>query len=814
MFTSSLHQKTIRAEMVSGCMFALIALSLDNGGKQSDSSLLKRVQNAYGYAERAASFGIISGRACAPQLIKLAKKLGSEIVQPAEIIDWACETVLRLFWHPLAVSSLRFLEEQCKVNPTQPLLSLGGMGKFKMIKTLQSLSSTFLIGKPELYQDKANVIPWDATEDQLRKHLTDVFTYPHETCVSIDIISQRVRNYVVIESTGDTLLHCATLFCSDLTSEGYIKVLSEFGVDLNTRNVSGDTPLHYACKLPNQHAIKALLRMGADAKALNIRGSSPLHHIGSVEGDLLRLLLDSGGLDMLDQFGKTEGLDAGCLRNGGPPLALSVYRSITGNYKLLLKHPHSRKSIQRAFEVAFEIYNVEAIVAIRLSQGEKFATGVSAQGLPSEGLLAYFLDLIGLPDSRLQALLICGTNFEEVYEMIAKEILALDTNRDAESSPSLQGVIKIRARQIHHAVKSGVAQVRLLRLLFKDLLLRTGLPDFDYNYGSILKSDDKRDILETALIGANLECIDWLCQHGFLEQNRGLLIDTCAVGNCPCWAKVIDTIASSFDVELVQKGCYHALMERRYDIARKYWQILCQRPSEDFSGDTKETIYERVSVSMTVILSHIMGIANRTKTSHDAMIQLFEYWGEYQPDPESLPQPISNTQTRSTILHQDLESRLAEILDKAPFDASLLKETERWSSQMIAYCCRKYDNRIVNMQNIAGQTALHHAAFLWNLEGAKSLIRHGGDIYIKDNNGRTAADYAVMMERFYFTSKTLERGIESIYQSIRQYQELLRLCGYNDERSELEVFQNCLDKMIPLLKSSPGAFFHSPLLSS
>lgn len=79
-------------------------------------------------------------------------------------------------------------------------------------------------------------------------------------------------NIFFIDTTKDTLLHCLTLS----SSFEMMKILVEFGADVNAKNNSGHTPLHYAMSYGSIKNIQFLLEHKADLNAKNEFGNTPL----------------------------------------------------------------------------------------------------------------------------------------------------------------------------------------------------------------------------------------------------------------------------------------------------------------------------------------------------------------------------------------------------------------------------------------------------------------------------------------------------------------------------------------------------------
>ena len=104
---------------------------------------------------------------------------------------------------------------------------------------------------------------------------------------------------------GNSPLHSAA-FYGDIVM---VKVLLDYGVDVNTRNDDGSTPL---CDAPNGYsnnpgAVRLLLDRGADPNIKGRHGRAPLH-IASVYGrvEIARLLIEHGAsVEVVDEYDET-----------------------------------------------------------------------------------------------------------------------------------------------------------------------------------------------------------------------------------------------------------------------------------------------------------------------------------------------------------------------------------------------------------------------------------------------------------------------------------------------------------------------------
>jgi len=78
------------------------------------------------------------------------------------------------------------------------------------------------------------------------------------------------------DSSSRTPIHYAIAFGKGDTGEEIFDLLLEAGADLTATDEKKNTPLHYACGYGKPFAVKALLEKGCDKTATNGTGKTPL----------------------------------------------------------------------------------------------------------------------------------------------------------------------------------------------------------------------------------------------------------------------------------------------------------------------------------------------------------------------------------------------------------------------------------------------------------------------------------------------------------------------------------------------------------
>ena len=82
------------------------------------------------------------------------------------------------------------------------------------------------------------------------------------------------------------------------------RVLLNFGANVNTQDIHGDSPLHSSLLYHNTDNIGLLLKYSADVDSTNASGRKPIHIAN--DGESLELLLDYGAsVNSQDRIGNT-----------------------------------------------------------------------------------------------------------------------------------------------------------------------------------------------------------------------------------------------------------------------------------------------------------------------------------------------------------------------------------------------------------------------------------------------------------------------------------------------------------------------------
>ena len=93
------------------------------------------------------------------------------------------------------------------------------------------------------------------------------------------------------EEGGESLLHIASLF-NQVES---VKLLLQYGAEINAKNNKLNTPLHYACACSTSNeVVKLLIERGAEVNSLNEEGTTPIFNAVTQKNfDAINILLEN-----------------------------------------------------------------------------------------------------------------------------------------------------------------------------------------------------------------------------------------------------------------------------------------------------------------------------------------------------------------------------------------------------------------------------------------------------------------------------------------------------------------------------------------
>jgi ankyrin repeat protein len=121
---------------------------------------------------------------------------------------------------------------------------------------------------------------------------------------TLQSLSKEVLNSNVRDEIGYTLLHNACNWDQNDQVE-IVRLLLDSGVDVNSVDNDGYTPLHIACIYEHPEVVELLLKYGADVNKSNNDGKTPCH-FAIRNPDIVKVLLRNGAdIYIPDNKGRT-----------------------------------------------------------------------------------------------------------------------------------------------------------------------------------------------------------------------------------------------------------------------------------------------------------------------------------------------------------------------------------------------------------------------------------------------------------------------------------------------------------------------------
>jgi ankyrin repeat protein len=178
---------------------------------------------------------------------------------------------------------------------------------------------------------------------------------------SLDVLNMFIERKAVLDtSLYGTLLHSAIIG----RSKRIMSTLLDKGIEVNSQNSDGDTPLHIATRISRADIVKALLIANADSTIANHLGQVPLHIASSIcNSTIVRHLLshDNAEAAQADFHSRTSSVNALDIHRK-TPLHLASKRANVTVANLLLSHGASERIRDRngrtPLHMAVDMYDV------------------------------------------------------------------------------------------------------------------------------------------------------------------------------------------------------------------------------------------------------------------------------------------------------------------------------------------------------------------------------------------------------------------------------------------------------------------------
>jgi hypothetical protein len=138
---------------------------------------------------------------------------------------------------------------------------------------------------------------------RLREDPADLCQFAATSTATIQALIDRGVNVHELRISDDsTPLHVAAWSCRD--ADVFEMLVKVCGIDLEARNRSDETCLHYAARSGNDFSLRWLLNAGADMNCVRRNGSTPLHDANLHSGAVI-LLAAGANVCARDSNGQT-----------------------------------------------------------------------------------------------------------------------------------------------------------------------------------------------------------------------------------------------------------------------------------------------------------------------------------------------------------------------------------------------------------------------------------------------------------------------------------------------------------------------------
>ncbi|KAJ7373499.1 hypothetical protein OS493_011096 [Desmophyllum pertusum] len=525
--------------------------------------------------------------------------------------------------------------------------------------------------------------------------------------------------------SGDTILSCVlrhTPSCPRAME--IVKLLLTFGADINNKNDRSETPLQIACCMNFDKVAELLLELGCDTNVKNDNSYSPLHHAAHYNNGKL--------VEMLLQYGA----DAKVKSDEGEmvPLHIAATSNSVHAAQVLLEHGAS-----------LEVTN--ALDRTPLAEAAAHGSSLMVKLLTKQGSNVHAKDKFGKTPLILALEYLCYDGDTEIQVITLVKTLL-------DHGSSVNGTDHYGRSPLHRVPPVATRELC-------DLFLQHGA---DVN----LEDENRETPLHFAASFGNTACIEWLLQQG---ANVGALDRE---NRTPLHAAAYEGHSSSLEL-LIQHGADVHLADKKgwlplhFAATRGHAaEVLLQNGSDVTTVDQKgrTALYLAVRSGCRDLIEFLIHQGSdvnakdvRGRTVFGA-IHDCDFWDpewnfvevylenggdKYAVDAVTGRTTLhfaavsSDVTTLDNLVNQGLE---LEARDKNG-DTPLHRAAARGTAEMIQRLVdRGADMSAVNNR---GQTPLLVCLAASNKEGSKMLLKHGSNVQVADKDGNTALHHAIRL---------------------------------------------------------------------